>query len=70
MWLKQFGTNLKRLEVFLCFDYQNNITSEKEDLTFASKLKLFSIGTISLPLKTGIDIVVINIIHLERTMEL
>jgi hypothetical protein len=35
---------------------------------FASKLELFSIGTISLSLKTGIDIVVINIIHLERTM--
>jgi len=45
------GTKLKRLEVLLCFDYQNGITNEEKDLMFASELELFSIATISLPLK-------------------
>jgi len=53
----------------MCFDYQNNITNEKEDLMFASKLELFFIGTISLPLET-LDVIVINTIHLERTIDI
>jgi hypothetical protein len=32
----------------MCYDYQNGITNE-EDIIFAPKLKLFSIGTINLP---------------------
>jgi hypothetical protein len=44
---KHVGTNLKRLEVLLCFDYQNGITNEEEDMMFVSELELFSIGTIS-----------------------
>ncbi len=39
---KHMGTNLKRLEVLLCFDYQNGITNEKEDMMFASEPELFS----------------------------
>jgi len=35
--------------MLLCYDYQNGITDEKEDIIFATKPKLFSIGTISLP---------------------
>jgi hypothetical protein len=33
--------------MFLCYDYQNGITDEEKD-NFATKPKLFSIGTISL----------------------
>jgi hypothetical protein len=32
----------------LCYDYQNGITDEEEDIIFATKPKLFSVGTISL----------------------
>ncbi len=35
----------------MCFDYQNGIINEEEDLMFANEPKLFSIGTISLPLE-------------------
>jgi len=35
--------------MLLCYNYQNGITDEEEDIIFATKLKLFSIGTISLP---------------------
>jgi hypothetical protein len=59
---KHLGTNLKRLEVLLCFDYQNGIIDEEEDLMFVNEPKLFSIGTINLPLET-LDIVVVNIIQ-------
>jgi hypothetical protein len=34
--------------VLLCYDYQNGITNEEEDIIFATKPKLFSIGIISL----------------------
>jgi hypothetical protein len=32
----------------LCYNYQNGITDEEEDIIFAVEPKLFSIGTISL----------------------
>ncbi len=32
----------------MCYDYQNDIIDEEEDIIFATKLDLFSIGTISL----------------------
>ncbi len=32
----------------LCYDYQNGIIDEKEDITFVIESKLFSIRTISL----------------------
>jgi len=35
--------------VLLCYDYQNGITNEEEYIIFATKSKLFSMGTISLP---------------------
>ncbi len=60
---------MKRLEVLLCFDYQNGITNEEKDLMFANELKLFSIVIISIPLKT-LEIVVINIIQPERTIKI
>ncbi len=43
------GDEVRRPEVFLCYDYQNGITDEKENIIFATKPKLFSIGIISLP---------------------
>ncbi len=34
--------------MLLCYDYQNGITNEEEDIIFATKPKLFLIGTINL----------------------
>ncbi len=34
--------------MLLCYNYQNGITNEKEDIIFATEPKLFLIGTISL----------------------
>jgi hypothetical protein len=34
--------------MLLCYDYQNGITYEKEDIIFAREPKLFSIGIINL----------------------
>ncbi len=34
--------------MLLCYNYQNGITNEKEDIIFATKLKLFSIRIINL----------------------
>jgi hypothetical protein len=45
------GGEVKKLKVLLCYDYQNGITDEEEDIIFATEPKLFSIGIISL-LKT------------------
>jgi hypothetical protein len=45
---KHFGGEVRKLEVLLCFDYQNGIIDE-EDIIFSIELELFSIGTISLP---------------------
>jgi hypothetical protein len=56
---KHLGTNLKRPEVLLCFDYQNGITNEEEDMMFANELELFSIGTITFPLET-LEIMVVT----------
>jgi hypothetical protein len=42
------GGEVRRVEVLLCYDYQNDITNEEEDIIFTTKLELFSIGTISL----------------------
>jgi hypothetical protein len=66
---KNLGTNLKRLKVLLCFDYQNDIIDEEKDLMFASEPKLFLIGIISLPL-IFLEIVVINIIEHEKTTKI
>ncbi len=46
---KHLGGEIKRLEVLLCYDYQNGITNEEKYIIFAIKPKLFSIGIISLP---------------------
>jgi hypothetical protein len=43
------GNEVRRPELLLCYNYQNGITNEEKDIIFATKPKLFSIGTISLP---------------------
>ncbi len=43
------GGEVKRSKVLLCYDYQNGIIDEKEDIIFVEEPDLFSIGTISLP---------------------
>jgi len=47
--IKHLGGEIRRPKVLLCYDYQNGITYEEKDIMFATKPKLFSIGTISLP---------------------
>ncbi len=42
------GSEVKRLKMLLCYDYQNGIRNEKEDIIFAIERELFSIGTINL----------------------
>jgi len=42
------GNEVRRLEVLLCYNYQNGVTNEKKDIIFVIELKLFSIGIISL----------------------
>jgi hypothetical protein len=34
--------------MLLCYNYQNNVIDEEEDVIFATKLDLFSIGIINL----------------------
>ncbi len=45
---KHLGGDVRRQEMLLCYNYQNGITNEEEDIMFATKLELFSIGTINL----------------------
>jgi hypothetical protein len=42
------GGDVRRQVLLLCYNYQNGITSEEENIMFATKLELFSIGTINL----------------------
>jgi hypothetical protein len=42
------GNEVRRPKILLCYDYQNGITNEEEDIIFALKPKLFSKGIISL----------------------
>jgi len=46
---KHLGGEVKKLKVLLCYNYQNGITNEEKYIIFATELKLFLIGTISLP---------------------
>ncbi len=46
---KHLGGEVRRLELSFCYDYQNGIIDEEKDIIFATKPRLFSIGTISLP---------------------
>ncbi len=46
--IKQLRGEVRRLKMLLCYDYQNDIIDEEEDIIFATEPKLFSLGTISL----------------------
>ncbi len=43
------GGEVRRLEMLLCYNYQNGIRDEEENIIFAKEPELFSIGTINLP---------------------
>ncbi len=45
---KHVGSKVRKPKVLLCYDYQNGIIEEEEDIIFAIKFEFFSIGTISL----------------------
>jgi hypothetical protein len=47
---KHLSNQTKCLEVFLCYDFQNGIIDEEENLIFQTKPSLFFIGIISLPI--------------------
>jgi hypothetical protein len=49
MVTKHLRVKVKWPEVLLCYNYQNDITDEEEDIIFFIKPELFSIGTINLP---------------------
>jgi hypothetical protein len=46
--IKHLKAEVKRLEMLLCYNYQNGITNEK-DIIFVIEPIFFFIGTISLP---------------------
>jgi hypothetical protein len=45
----KFGVQTKRPEVLVCYDFHPKISNDKEDVMFATKLDMFSIGTIIVP---------------------
>jgi len=45
---KHLGGEVKKPKVLLCYDYQNGIIDEKEDIIFVEEPNLFSIRTIGL----------------------
>jgi hypothetical protein len=45
---KHLGGEVRKPEKLLCYNYYKGIVDE-EDIIFATKLELFSLGTISLP---------------------
>ncbi len=62
---KHLESEIRRPKMLLCYNYHNGITNEEKDIIFATKPKLFSIGTISLPetiqfMKTT-DVVIMDI---------
>jgi len=49
---KKLGAQTKRLKVLVCYDFHSTILDEKKDVMFATKLDLFSIGTIEVSTHT------------------
>ncbi len=45
---KHLRSEVRKPKMLLCYDYQNGITNEEENIIFVTKPKLFSIGRISL----------------------
>ncbi len=45
---KLLGGEIRKVDVLLCYNYQNGITNEEEDIIFVIQPKLFSIGIINL----------------------
>jgi hypothetical protein len=45
---KHLGSEVRKLEVLMCYNYQNGIIDEEKDIIFVTELELFSIGTINL----------------------
>jgi hypothetical protein len=46
---KRLGVQTKRSKVLVSYDFHFEISNEKEDVMFTTKLYLFSIGTITIP---------------------
>jgi hypothetical protein len=58
---KKLGAPTKRPKVLVCYDFNFEISDKEKDLMFATYLKVFSIGTIAIPisirLKQPIDLI-------------
>ncbi len=46
---KHLGGEVRRPKMLLCYDYQNGIIDEEENIMFTIELELFLIGIINLP---------------------
>ncbi len=46
---KKPGAPTEHLEMLICYDFHSRISDKEEDLMFATKPRLFSIGTIVVP---------------------
>ncbi len=70
---KHLDANIKRPEVFLCYDFANGITNEEEEIFLHAKPKLFNIRTITLlelrtlvsyiPLETSLEELKFDFLH-------
>jgi hypothetical protein len=45
---KKLGIKTKMPQILVCYDLMEGLTNEEEDLIFETKLKLFSMGTITI----------------------
>jgi hypothetical protein len=45
---KKLGTPTKHPKMLICYNFHFGISNEKEDLMFATELRLLSIGTIAI----------------------
>jgi hypothetical protein len=62
---KKLGAQTKRPKNVVCYDFHYGISNEEEDLMFATKLDLFSIGTIEVSIHIELISKPIHIIDLS-----
>jgi hypothetical protein len=48
---KKLGAQTKRVKILVSYDFHFRISNGKEDVMFVTKLDLFSIGTIKIPIQ-------------------
>jgi hypothetical protein len=48
--IKELGVQTKRLKILICYDFHSRRFNDEKVVMFATKLDLFSIGTITIPI--------------------